>query len=62
MDKIKKLLVGLILFRIITIPSDTPNIIPMTTPTLTITPPPIGSNLGLRYIIIDDTTILYYLF
>ena len=59
MNKIKKLLFGLVLFRIMLISFDTPIIIPMTTPPLTITSYHIDNDSAIRYITID-TTILYY--
>ena len=67
MNKLKKFL-----FQIITIFLENPNKLPMTTPTreitlqsmLSIASPPIGSNLGLHYSIIDinSNAIIFYLF
>ena len=64
MNKLRKLLIVFILFQIIVISLDTIIILPKSTPLITFTTPPIGSNMNIRYIIMDnkDKYILYYCF
>ena len=64
MNKLRKLLIAFILFQIIAISKNIAIILQESTPMLTFTTPPIGSNAGLRYIIMDNTdnNIVYYCF
>ena len=64
MNKLGKLLIGFILFQIITISSNNLIILPESTYTQTCITPPIKTNSDIRYIIMDNEEkyIIYFSF